>query len=265
MGDDIFQGLGENFFKDAQAPGTPKQGKKDPLEIGAKTLDTVMKVSLVALVIFGIDSSIRSLETPGFLEALPVCDYLSFGIDGYANEQCKTPTQIVADKSEEEKQVTSTLANNLLVLVPKRLEAGDALNSPEVQFIKERSGDSRVAFKKVIDDFQEKIVAKSDYYGEDISCSRFKFNEKGEFSVDCETYGGSLNDSAFKESRSSRITAIGMLSRLEASDFRIINPPKALDIAKYSAADVGIRSTFSTVTRLQLNLRYVPSATGNRP
>lgn len=37
-----------------------------------------MKVSLVALVIFGIDSSIRSLETPGFLEALPVCDYLSF-------------------------------------------------------------------------------------------------------------------------------------------------------------------------------------------
>ena len=91
------------------------------------------------------------------------------------------------------------------------------------------------------------------------------FNEKGEFSVDCETYGGSLNDSAFKESRSSRITAISMLSRLENSDFRILNPPKSLDIAKYSTADVGIRSTFSTVTRLQLNLRYVPSATGNRP
>lgn len=199
------------------------------------------------------------------MEALPVCDYLSFGIDGYVNDQCKTPTQIVADKTEEQKQVTSTLVNNLLVLVPKRLEAGDALNSPEVQFIKERTGDSRVAFKKVVDEFHEKIVAKSDYQGEDVSCSRFKFNEKGDFSVDCETYGGSLNDSAFKESRSSRITAIGMLSRLEASDFRIINPPKALDIAKYSTAEVGIRSTFSTVTRLQLNLRYVPSATGNRP
>lgn len=224
-----------------------------------------MKVFIVVLVIFGIDSSIRSLETPGFLESLPVCDYLAFGIEGYANEDCKTPMQIVANKTEEEKQVKATLVSNLLVLVPKRLEAGDALNSPEIQFIKERTGDSRVSFKKVVEEFQEKIVAKSDYHGEDINCSRYKFNEKGEFSVDCETYGGSLNDSAFRESRSSRITAISMLSRLENSDFRILNPPKSLDIAKYSTADVGIRSTFSTVTRLQLNLRYVPSATGNRP
>lgn len=265
MGDDIFQGLGENFFKDAQAPGAQKPAKKDPHEIGAKVLDGLMKVSVVALVIFGIDSSIRSLEEPGFLENLPVCDYLSFGIDDYVNDHCKTPIQIVADKTEEDKQVTATLVNNLLVLVPKRLEAGDALNSPEVQFIKERTGDSRVSFKKVVDEFQEKIVMKSDYQGEDIKCSRFKFNEKGDFSVECETYGGALNDSAFKESRSSRMTAIGMLSRLESSDFRVINPPKTLDIAKYSTADVGIRSTFSTVTRLQLNLRYVPSATGNRP
>lgn len=33
MGDDIFQGLGENFFKDAQSPDAPKPAKKDPLEI----------------------------------------------------------------------------------------------------------------------------------------------------------------------------------------------------------------------------------------
>ena len=52
MGDDIFQGLGENFFKDAQAPGAAKPAKKDPHEIGAKALDALMKVSVVALVIF---------------------------------------------------------------------------------------------------------------------------------------------------------------------------------------------------------------------
>lgn len=264
MGDDIFQGLGENFFKDAPAPGVQTAQKKDPHEIGAKILDVAMKVSLVAVVILGIDSTIRDLDTPGFLENLPVCDYLSFGIDGFENTDCKMPTQIMADKTEELKQVESTMANNLLVLVPKRLEAGDAINSPEVQFIKERTGDSRIAFGKVVGEFQD-IVAKSDYHGEDISCSRYKFNEKGEFTVDCETYGGSLNDSAYKESRSSRITAIALLDRLDGSEFRILNPPKTLDISKYSTADVGIRSTFSTVTKLSLNLRYVPSATGNRP
>lgn len=33
MGDDIFQGLGENFFKDAQSPDASKPVKKDPLEV----------------------------------------------------------------------------------------------------------------------------------------------------------------------------------------------------------------------------------------
>lgn len=33
MGDDIFQGLGENFFKDAQSPDASKPAKKDPLEV----------------------------------------------------------------------------------------------------------------------------------------------------------------------------------------------------------------------------------------
>lgn len=223
-----------------------------------------MKIMLVLTVIFAVDSSIRSLETPGFFENLPVCDYLSLGVEGYANEDCKTLVQIAADKAEELKQVETTMANNLLVLVPKRLEAGDALNSPEVQFIKERTGDSRVSFADVVNDFQE-IVVKSDYKGEDIDCQKFVFNEKGELSVRCEFYGDSLSSSAFRESRSSRMTAISFLSRLENSQFKILNAPKSLDIQKYSTADVGIRSTFSTVTKVQLSLRYVPTASGNRP
>lgn len=264
IGDDIFQGLGENFFKDAQTATNQESKKKDPYEIGAKTFDVGMKLAIVLTVLFSIDSTVRSQEEPGFLENLPVCDYLAMGIDGHVNDECKTLVQIAADKAEEKKQVETTLVNNLLVLVPKRLEAGDALNSPEVQFIKERTGDARVSFAAVVDEFQS-IVSKSDYKGEDIECSKFVFNERGELSVRCEFYGDSLNSSAFRESRSSRMTALSFLARLENSPFKVLNSPKTLDIQKYSTADVGIRSTFSTVTKLQLNLRYVPTVTGNRP
>lgn len=262
--DDIFQGLGENFFRDTQAPAGTAPKKKDPLEIGSKVLDIGMKVAIVAAIVFAADSSVRNMETPGFFESLPVCDYLSFGVGNFDNTDCKTVVQITADKTAERDEVESTIASNLLVLVPKRLEAGDALNSPEVQFIKERTGDSRVSFEKVITEFKD-IVNASAYKGEDIECTRFTFNEKGDFNVSCEFYGDSLDASTFKESRSSRMTALAFLARLDDSEFRIQNYPKALDIQKYSTADVGIRSTFSTVTKLSLNLRYVPSANGNRP
>lgn len=222
-----------------------------------------MKISIVATVVFCVDSTIRNMETPGFFENLPVCDYLSFGVEGFENADCKTVVQIASDKAAELGQVEATIANNLLVLVPKRLEAGDALNSPEVQFIKERTGDSRVSFARVKDDFLD-VVNKSDYHGEDIDCSKYSFNEKGNLSVSCDFFGDSLSSTSFKESRSSRMTAIAFLSRLESSPFRVVNPPKSLNIAKYSTADVGIRSTFSTVTKLQLNLRYVPAVNGNR-
>lgn len=264
IGDDIFQGLGENFFKDVQTTQANKPKKKDPYEIGAKAFDIGMKIAIVLTVIFSIDSTLRNQEEPGFLENLPVCNYLALGISDFSNDECKTLVQISADKTEEKKQVETTLVSNLLVLVPKRLEAGDALNSPEVQFIKERTGDARVSFATVVDEFQS-VIAKSDYRGEDIECLKFVFNEKGEFSVRCEFYGDSLNSSAFRESRSSRMTALAFLERLENSPFKVLNSPKTLDIQKYSTADVGIRSTFSTVTKLQLSLRYVPTATGNRP
>lgn len=260
--DDIFQNLGENFFGDAPANAQKGAKKRDPLEVSAQVLDGALKIGIVATIVFGLDSTVRGLETPGFLENLPVCEYLSLGIEGYENAECRTVRQILETKAAERKQVESTIANNLLVLVPKRLEAGDVLNSPEIQFIKERTGDSRIAFSRVIDAFQD-IVKKSEYRGEDIECAGFKFNEKGELSVSCEFYGDSLSSSSSKESRSSRITALAFLSRLDSSEFRLLNPPKTLDIQKYSSADVGIRSTFSTVTKVQLKMRYVP-ANGNR-
>ncbi|MDQ1343839.1 MAG: hypothetical protein QG650_559 [Patescibacteria group bacterium] len=262
-GDDIFQGLGENFFAEAQSAQAVKAKKKDPYEVGAKAFDIGMKLAIVATIVFCIDSSIRSMETPEYFENLPVCDYLSWGIHGFENGDCNTVVQIAAKKTEELAQIETTVTNNLIVLVPKRLESSDALNSPEVQFIKEHTGDTRASFQNVIEGFQE-IVAGSDYRGEDIECSKFVFNEKGEFSTSCEFYGGPLDSASSKESRSSRMTALAFLARVEGSEFRLLNSPKSLDIAKYTSADPGIRSTFSTLTRLQLNFRYVP-ANGNRP
>lgn len=259
---DIFQELIENdIFEDGGKAEEKK--KKDLLHTSSKAVEIVMKLAVVATIVFSIDAGVRGLEGPGVLENLPICDYFAYGIDDYVNDDCKTVTQIASDKEKELQEVRSTIVNNLLVLVPKRLEASDALSSPEVQFIKERTGDARIQFAKVLDEFRD-VVDSSAYKGEDIECSKLSFTEKGALEVTCEFYGAPI-DSPSKESKTSRMTAIAFLDRLDGSNFRVINPPKTIDIQKYSTADVGIRSTFSTVTKLDLNLRYVPSVNGNRP
>lgn len=258
---DIFQELIGSEIVEEQKPAEKK--KTNPLLTASKFVDVIMKFTVVATIVFSIDMGIRALEEPGFLENFPMCDYFSYGIDNYLNDECKTVKQIALLKSKEREEVYSTIINNLLVLVPKRLEANDALSSPEVQFIKERTGDSRIQFVKVLGEFQD-IVNDSAFKGEDIECSKIAFTEKGMLDVSCEFYGAPI-DSPSKESKTSRMTAFAFLEKLENSNFRVTNPPKTIGIQKYSTAEVGIRSTFSTVSKLELSLRYVPSVNGNRP
>jgi hypothetical protein len=257
--EDIFQSLGENFLSGLTAPQEEKKKqKKTRLEIAAISMNALLVAAIVGIVATGVDSTLRGLEDPGYLQNFPVCDYLSWGIDGYENADCKSLQGIIAEKDAEKKQVEKTIVNNLLILVPKKLEVGDLLGSPEVQFVKERTGDSRKPLSKMIESFME-LTKMPPYQGEDIECDGFKLTEKGEMEVNCEFYGDALSSFGNSESKTSRITAIKFLQNLESSEFRILNPPKSLDIQKFSSPDAGIRSTFSTVTRVQLKLRYVPS------
>lgn len=57
------------------------------------------------------------------------------------------------------------------------------------------------------------------------------------------------------------MTAIAFLYKIQDSEktggFVLLNYPKTLDIEKFSSADPGIKSTFSTKTKLSLKLRFV--------
>ncbi len=256
--DDIFVGLGQDFFNEAIEPSKERK-KKDPLEMGALVSGILAKLLFVALVVSGVDASVRNLENAEALSALPVCSYLSIGLDDYqaGEDECKTVRQIAAEKTAERDSMESTIVANLLVIVPRKIEALDVVGSPEIQFIKSKTGDSRVPLAKMIEDFIA-LTKKTDLQGEDVECSNFTMDEKGNMTTHCEFFGDALLSSS-QESNTSRMVAIRFMKILSGSDFRIVNPPKVLPIQKYDSAEAGIRSTFSTVTGVDFQLQYTPN------
>jgi hypothetical protein len=255
--EDIFQSLGENFFSELSTVPVKKE-KKTPMETFATVLSRTVTVGFAVIVLAVVDSTIRDLDDPGFLRSLPVCGYLALGIND-DNADCGSPLNIATQKEDERDRTEKTIVDDLLILIPKKLESGDLLGSPEIRFIKEHTGDSRVPLSKMVSAFMD-LTSKTDYQGEDVECSNFSLTEKGEMEVNCEFYGDSIS-STNPESKTSRITAIKFLDTLVASDFRLINPPKTLPITPYKGSDTaGIRAIFSTSTQVKLKLQYLPNA-----
>lgn len=258
-GEDIFQGLGEDFLTGLTTPQEQVAKKKEPLEIAYIASGIFMKLILVTLVVTSVDATVRNLEDVETLSVLPICNYFSLGVDAndFQNDKCQSVKQIAAEKTAERSSIESTIIANLLVIVPRKIEALDIVGSPEVQFIKSKTGDSRMSISDMVKDFID-LTKKTEYQGEDIQCYNFVIDEKGKFNVRCEFYGASFTSSS-NESKTSRMTAVKFLESLEASDFKLQNPPKTINIEKYSSIDAGIRSTFSTVTSIDLQLRYIPN------
>lgn len=259
---------GENLFKEleneldlgsANEDSTAENVKKHPLEIANISADILFKVLLVAAFVFGADSTLRNLDTSGFLKNLPVCSYLAMGVDAYDNKDCKNyieiKDQITAERDKYEKDLTVPLS----ILVPKKLKSANVLTSSEVQFIQARTT-NRVMLGKVVDRLNELKKLSTVRRGEDIECKKISLDEKGIVSLSCDCYGFGL-DSGTAQSNTSRATALSFLDKLteKNSNFQLVESPKTLDIEKYSSTDLGIKSTFSTHTTLGLKLHYVVS------
>ncbi len=85
-------------------------------------------------------------------------------------------------------------------------------------------------------------------------------DEKGNFSVSCQAYGGALLTPGGFATKTSREVALDFLARLSEakSGFQILSYPKSLDISEFNSAD-GFKAVFSTKTSLELKLQYLPA------
>lgn len=145
-------------------------------------------ISLILAVILSADVFIRNSPTNNLFVNLPICDYLSFGIDDYENTDCKTLPMILETATAEKEKIEKNIISNLVVLVPKLLQSLDIVNSPKVRFIQERTGDARIPITEMINRFLE-IKGRTVYHGEDIDCKNLVVDEKGRMSISCDIYG----------------------------------------------------------------------------
>lgn len=85
-------------------------------------------------------------------------------------------------------------------------------------------------------------------------------DEKGQASVTCLVYGGSIIVPSGLTTKTSRETALSFLERLDdpKSGFRVLSYPKTMDIAEFNSTD-GFKTVFSTQTSLNLKLQYLPA------
>lgn len=182
------------------------------------------------------------------------------GIENYDNTDCKTYTEIQAKVLSDSEDLDKALAANLSLLVPKRLLTQNILNMPEIQFIEQKTSSTRVSLNEAMEKFIAITNSATQLKGEDIECGSVTMNEKGEMTVRCEFYGYGINSSSAR-SDSSRATALAFLEKISepTSGFTLVEAPKSLDIEKFTSAEIGVKSLFTTRTSINLKLRYNPS------
>lgn len=255
----LFEELGSELdFGEVQKLQNQAGGeKKHPLEWIALGMSIIFKVGLVALILTGIDATIRNLNASDVTQSLPLCSYYALGVDEYENDNCSTYTEILSKLTDEKNELEKDLALNLAVLIPQKLLIQNTLKSPEVQYILAKTSSNRVSIDEMLRKLTEVRTTATPYKGEDIECMTFLVNEKGEMTMTCDFYGFSVTGSS-PRAVTSRTTALAFLEKLRApeSGFKLLNEPKILDMQSYVSSDLGIRSTFTTKTSLPLKLRY---------
>lgn len=255
----LFEELGSELdFGEIQAlQNEASDGKRHPIVLVSMGLSIIFKVALVITIVAGIDVTLRNISSSEFTKNLPLCSYYGMGVDGFSNTECMSYTEILSKLTNDRATLEKELGNNLAVMIPQKLLIQNTLKSPEVQYILAKTSNNRVSIEEVLNKFSEYRTTATVYKGDDIDCSNFLINEKGEFSVTCDFLGFSITGSADKAT-TSRSTALTFLEKLRSpySGFKILNEPKTLEMQSFTSADLGIKGTFTTKTSLTLRLRY---------
>ncbi len=260
--DKLFQELGSELdFGDMKSSeNSIIKTKRHLLEWVNIGVGGIFKFLLLVLFVAGIDGSIRNLETSDFIKNIPLCSYYIMGVENYSNENCQTYSEISKSLTESKQALEKNLAINLAILIPKKTQVQNVLNMPEVRFIQQKTGGNRTSIVEAMNRLMELENSTTGFKGEDIDCSKIVIDEKWELSTICEFYWFGITGSG-DQSVSSRTTALAFLTKIgdPTSNFELLEQPKTLEIEKFTSTDLGIRSTFSTRTTLNLRLRYVTS------
>lgn len=252
--DSIFNELWDLDFWQINSEILNQKLEKNNLLLSYKIIGNIFLVSVILVIVLFFDIFLKSTEDNSLISALPIfCNYISYSIDWYENTECKTVPVIINDLGNSKKDLEKNITNTLINILPKKLDALNIASSNEVQFIKEKTWDSRISINEILDNFDE-LKLFSPYKWEDIECKNITVNEKWDFETTCDIYWWSLLGSSY----TSRRTALDFLNKINQSNFIITDFPKKLEINKFSSSDIWIKWVFTTKTTVNLKLKYLP-------
>jgi len=145
--------LGELDF--AERAKAQEAEKKHPLIIASFWTGKLFFLVVLVTILMSVDIFVRTMEDNSYFANLPICPYLSYGVDNYDNSDCKTLPQIFTELKDQKDKLENNIVTNLVILVPKFLQSSDISSSPKVQFIQEHTGDSRISITDAIARFLE--------------------------------------------------------------------------------------------------------------
>lgn len=254
--------LGELDFGE-KAEKKQEGKKRDVLSLVYNWSSVIFTLTIIWSVIITADTFIRSAPDNSYFSSLPppVCEYLSFGIDGYDNTGCRTLPMILGTVSSAKEKLENKIIDNLVIFVPKKTQSTDIINSPKVQFIlKHTTADMRVPITDVINKFLE-IKKRTIYDGKDISCKNFTIDETWKMALSCDVMGWALVGNIWwDEKETSRQVMLKFLNNFidHKNGFRILSYPKSLEMSQYTSTDLGLTAAFSTISSIDLKLQYLP-------
>jgi hypothetical protein len=189
--DKLFQEL-ENeldFGEQKMQASSPVSQKKHPLQWTQLILATFFKLLLLGAIIAGLDVTIRNSDSSEWLKSIPACSYYALGVEEYSNDSCHTYSEIQTSITDAKQALEKELGINLAILVPKKTQVQNVLNMPEVQFILQKTGNTRTSIVEAMTRFNEIKNTTTSFRGEDIECTKLTVNEKGELLATCDFYG----------------------------------------------------------------------------
>lgn len=241
---------------------TGKKPKKSGLEIFTYFMTFVTAIIVALTFAAGIHVFIKGQENNTLAENLPfLCKWFHYDINSEEDKGCKTAAMLEAEYREKQKQLESSIVNQLAVYIPLKISSSILSTSKERTFILDTYA-KKVNIRTIIEQFETIRKNAISSTISNIECGNISITNMTTFASQCTVYGnhiGELGDARGNTLGSSRIEATLFLEKLadtNASKFILQNPSTMLSTE--AIKDSGdIAQPFKTKTVIPLSLRYI--------
>ncbi len=251
MSEDIFSELQDLDFWQNNNENIEKP-KLNILDIVSKIISFSFWTLLIITWLLFFDSYIRTSEDNTIISTInPLCNFVLYWADNDENKECKSVPNVIKDLEAQKENLEKNLAINLAKLIPNKMQTYNIIDSEEVKFIQEKT-QSKISIIDAIDKFNAIKNNVTFYKWADIICKGIDIDELWNMNTSCEILWW-----PFINSNSSRSTVLKFLKNIQASNyFTLLEIPKEFPISKYNNSDGWITAAFSTVTILNLKLKF---------